>query len=142
DRVGVAAEHRDGRPLGRVAEAAEARDEIGVPLGAAELAVGGRAQPGRLLHRDGVPDRIVLGLGELVRGDGPSPAVGAGAEQRGRAEQAPDVVGAKRRCGTEGHGLSSVQNRLSGRPKWTRASSPAVARYWEAMCPWYMATSR
>jgi len=97
DRLSVAPEHGDGRPLRRVAQAAEARDEVGVPLGAAELAVGGRAQPGRLLHRDGVPDRIVLGLGELVRGDGPSPAVGAGAEQRGRAEQAPDVVGAERR---------------------------------------------
>ena len=38
--------------------------------------------------------------------------------------------------------MAPAQNRLSGRPKWTRARSPAVVRCWAAMCPWYMATSR
>ena len=35
-----------------------------------------------------------------------------------------------------------AQNRLSGRPKCTLASSPAVLRYWAEMWPWYMAVSR
>ena len=92
---------------GRLGDPVERVDEVHVPGGAAELAVGDRLQPGLLLHADDVPDRLVLGLREALVVE---PAGGvrlARLEQLGRPQQAADVVGAERRTGSLGHSLSS-----------------------------------
>jgi hypothetical protein len=65
--TGAEGVHRPER-LG-LAEAAKLPDEVGMPLGPAELAVGGGLEPGFLLHPDRGPDSFVFGLAELVRGD-------------------------------------------------------------------------
>ena len=78
-------------------DAAELVDEVHVPGGAAELAVGGHAQPDVLLHLHGFADRLVLDRTQLVAVDAPRGVVLAGLKQRRWAEQAAHVVGAKRR---------------------------------------------
>jgi hypothetical protein len=87
-------------------------DEVHVPRGAAELAVGGGLQPDVLLHPDDVADRVVLGRAQLRVVDAPIGVVGAGAQQPLWAEQAPDVVGAERRLGTRCGHLDVILRRL------------------------------
>jgi hypothetical protein len=78
-------------------DAAELVDEVHVPGSAAELAVGGGAQPGIFLHLHGFADRLVLDRAQLVTIDATRGVVITGLKQRRRAEQAADVVGAERR---------------------------------------------
>ena len=83
---------------------------------APELAVGHGPQADLLLHPDGVADRVVLDRAELLRGDAPRGRVLPRAQQRRRAEQAADVVGAERWLGADCHGHSSstaARRRLS-----------------------------
>src|SRR3989449_6750936 len=70
-------------------DAVEAGEEVDVPEGAAELAVGHRLQAGVFLHPHRFADAVVLDLLEL-RG-----FFCAGLLQRSRAQEAADMVGAK-----------------------------------------------
>ncbi len=69
-------------------------DEVHVPRAAAQLAVGGRLEPDVLLHPHDVADGGVLGSAEVLGVEATGRGVLAGLEQRRRAEQAPDVIGA------------------------------------------------
>ena len=71
-------------------------DEVHVPRAAAELAVGGRLEPDVLLHPHDVADGVVLDGAQLVGAEPTGGGVLAGLEQRRRAEQAADVIGAER----------------------------------------------
>src|SRR2546426_1290809 len=70
-------------------DAVEAGEEVDVPEGAAELAVGHRLQAGGFLHPHRFADAAVLDFPEL-RG-----FICAGLLQRSRAQKAADMVGAK-----------------------------------------------
>ena len=101
------------RPLGvaeldldvvlRRGDPAELVDEVHVPRGAAELAVGGRLQPDLLLLAHDVADRLVLDPLQLLGVDAPRLEVLARLQQRGRSQQAADVVGAEGWRGSRGH---------------------------------------
>jgi hypothetical protein len=84
----------------------EALEEIEVPEGAAELAVGDRLEPKLLLQLDRVADRLVLDPAQLLGGDGPGFPLVARVEQFLGAQQAADMVGAERRRGAGRHGGS------------------------------------
>jgi hypothetical protein len=91
--------HADPDLVVGLRDATELVDEVHVPRGATELPVRGRLQPDLLLHRDDVPDRGVL-LGTQPVGvecacREPLPR----GEERRRAQEAPDVVGAEWRFG-------------------------------------------
>ena len=86
-------------------DAAETPEEIEMPPGAAELAVGNRLEPGLLLLGDRALDLAVLDLGERVGVDLVARAFLARLLQCGGAQQTPDVVGAERRFGAL-HGRS------------------------------------
>src|SRR6266850_720260 len=90
-------------------DAVEAGEEVDVPEGAAELAIGDRLEAGGFLHRDRFADAVVLDLPEL-RG-----FFRAGLLQRGRAQQAADVVGAKR--WTHAESLQWESTQYSGNKK-------------------------
>ena len=81
-------------------DAVEAPQEIEMPPGAAEFAVGDGLQAGRFLLLDDVLDLAVLD--RLQRG-GVDLAFGAALArlfQRGRPQQAADMIGAERRLGS------------------------------------------
>ena len=59
--------------------------------------------PGVALERHDVADRGVLDLAQAVVVELAGPVPGAGVEEVGRPEQAPDVVGAERRKRSGGH---------------------------------------
>src|SRR3712207_5915408 len=96
-------------------------DEVHVPRGAAELAVGGGAQADVPLEPDDVGDRLVLDAAQLGRVDLPRRGPGPGVEQALRAQEAADVVGAERRSGRVSHVPSLVQ------PAGTRRSTAPVS---------------
>jgi hypothetical protein len=74
------------------------------PIGtAAKLPVGDDLEPGFLLHADRVAHAVVLYAGELVFADLAAGAAAEGLAQRRRAQQASDVVGAKRRTAVRTH---------------------------------------
>src|SRR5690606_12691122 len=56
---------RRGLPLARRREAAPVHYHLEPPAAPAELAVGSRAQPGFLLHRDGLANAVVLDRAQL-----------------------------------------------------------------------------
>jgi hypothetical protein len=58
----------DLQVLGCLRDTAEPVDEVHVPGGAAELAVGGRLQTDVSLHRDHIADRVVLDRAQLLVG--------------------------------------------------------------------------
>ena len=58
--VSVLVVELDGEMPGLLADAVDLVDEVHVPRGAAELAVGRRGQPDVLLPAHGVTDRLVL----------------------------------------------------------------------------------
>ena len=103
------------------------------------------AQADRLLHADGVADRVVLDRTELLRGDAPRGRLLPRAQQRRRAEQAADVVGAERWLGADCHGHSSS---TAGRAQAIAVLPDAVPRreperrfYIIAPRPWPASTS-
>ena len=75
--------------------AAELVDEVHVPGGAAELAVGRGLQPDLLLHGHDFADRLVLHRPQPIGVDAPGGVVLPGGQQLGRAQQAAHVVGAE-----------------------------------------------
>ena len=78
-------------------DAVERAEEIEMPPGAAELAVGHRLQPDRLLLRDDVADQPVLDGAKRVGADLALGPRGARLLELRRPQQAADLVGAKRR---------------------------------------------
>src|SRR6266850_601583 len=90
-------------------DAVEAGEEVDVPERAAELAIGDRLEAGGFLHRDRFADAVVLDLPELWG------FFRAGLLQRGRAQQAADVVGAKR--WTHAESLQWESTQYSGNKK-------------------------
>src|SRR5581483_3041890 len=82
-------------------------EKVVIPERAAELAVGDGFQPHVLLPPDGVGDLAVLDRLQLIGRDLVLLALGAGFLQRGRAQQAADVIGAERGLGAL-HGSSSL----------------------------------
>ena len=80
-------------------DAVEAPEEIEMPPGAAELAVGDRLQADLLLLLDDALDLAVLDRLERGGVDLALGALRARLLQRGRTQQAADMVGAERRLG-------------------------------------------
>jgi hypothetical protein len=87
-------------------DAGELAEKIVVPEGAAKFAVGDRRKSGLLLLANDRGDLAVLDRLELVGADLAALALRARVFERGRAQQAADVVGAERRLDA-GHGGSS-----------------------------------
>ncbi len=81
-------------------DAGQLAQEIGLPGLAAIFAVGDRLQPDRLLSGDQRGDLAILDLGERLRRNLAAPMFGARVLQRGRAEQAADMVSPERRTRT------------------------------------------
>jgi hypothetical protein len=100
--LGVAELHVQ-RVVDDLRDPVEPVDEVHVPGRAAQLAVGGRAQADVLLHAHDVTDGSVLGRAQLAVVDAPRRMVLTDAQQRGRPQEAADVVGAKRRCVAQRH---------------------------------------
>ncbi len=82
-------------------------DEVHVPRRAAELAVGGRLETELLLQGHGLADGRVLRGAQPLRVEDAVGEVLAGAHQRGRAQEAADVVGAERWALACGHAHES-----------------------------------
>src|SRR5215831_11327080 len=94
-------------------DAIELAEKVVVPEGAAELAVGHRSQPHLRLLFDDRGDLAVFDRAQLVSADLATLALGARVLQRGRTQQAADVVGAERWCGA-GHDLHPSPPRKRG----------------------------
>ncbi len=100
--LGVHAVELDRRRLDQI-DALQAPEEIEMPPGAAELAVGGELEADLFLLLDDLLDRAVFdrlqrGIVDLALG-----VLLARLLQRRRAQQAADVIGAERRLGALGH---------------------------------------
>src|SRR5262249_25604453 len=80
-------------------DSVERGEEIGLPGGAAVLAVGDRLEPGRLLLADQRDDLAVLDGAQRPGVDRAALALLPRLVQRRRAQQAADVVGAEGRLG-------------------------------------------
>jgi hypothetical protein len=78
------------------AEALDPLDEACPVGGAAELAVGGNLESDFLLHFDGVADALILHSGEFDVVDLMSMVAAKRLAERGRPQQAADMIGAKR----------------------------------------------
>jgi hypothetical protein len=87
-----------------------------VPGAATELAVGRRPQSDVLLHADDVEDRLVFDRAQLGVVDAPLGMVGARAQEPLWAQQATDVVGAKRGLGTVSGNALRLPDPRSGEP--------------------------
>ena len=81
-------------------DAVEPPQEVEMPPGAAEFAVGDRLQAGRFLLLDDVLDGAVLDRFEFGGADLAFGAALARCFQRGRPQQAADMIGAERRLGS------------------------------------------
>src|SRR5262249_24505088 len=128
--------------------AVEHAEEVEVPPGAAELAVGCKLKAELLLLLDDLFDLAVLDRLELGGGDGALFALGARLLERRRAQEAADMIGAERRFGSlhrsgslraidreQRHaGLGVVNHKttdeLSRRPRWDKSHHP-----WRATRP-------
>src|SRR5262249_32728073 len=73
--------------------------EIEVPPGTAELAVGRELQPDLLLFFDDLLDLAILDFTQVLGRDLARGALGTRLLERCRAQQAADMIGAKRRLG-------------------------------------------
>jgi hypothetical protein len=93
-------------------------DEVHVPRRAPELPVRRRLQSHPLLHRDDVPDRLVLGRTQCRDVDLPRRVRRTRRQQGRRAEQASDVVGPERRFGAGRHAGRLASRRRDHRPPW------------------------
>src|SRR5262245_12650534 len=96
----------------------EPLEEVEVPPGAAELAVGGELEPDLLLLPDHLLDLAVLDLLQLRGADLALLALAPRGLERRRAQQAAHVIGPERRLGSL-HGSSVIYC-----PSSTRSPSP------------------
>ena len=126
-RLGAARERSAGLATDRVGrDVAEAAVEIAVVGAAAKLAVGREPQPDPRLQIDRRGDRLVLASLQLLAADLAALISAPRVEQRRRAQQAADMLGAERRpqgrhrashCGTR---LSASARAAGLVPVWTR----------------------
>src|SRR5229473_6432348 len=93
----------DRQPLLRLGHSADLIDEIHVPRTAAELAVGYPLEADLLLHADRIANRCVLDAAQLFGREPPGLMLGSGPQQFRRAQQAADMIGAERGCGSTVH---------------------------------------
>src|SRR3954469_8730742 len=84
-------------------DAVERDQEVGLPGGAAILAVGDRLEPGSLLLLDQRLDLAILDRLQLLGRDLALFALAASILERGRTQQAADMIGAKGRLGSLRH---------------------------------------
>src|SRR5206468_5856189 len=89
--------------LGRGLHAVEAAQEVDVPPVASELAVGDRLKPDRLLECHGAPDRLILDRAQRGAVDLAARRTRSRLAELGRAQETPDVVGAKWRPRGDAH---------------------------------------
>ena len=82
------------------ADTVETAEEVEVPPGAAELAVGRHLEPDLLLFFDDPLDLAIFDRAQGIGGDLVALATRAGVLHRRRTQQAADVVGAERRRGS------------------------------------------
>ena len=70
--------------------------------------------------RTAVAHGVVLDRAQLVGLEAPVGVVGARLQERGRAQQAADVIGAERRLGTPGHRDAVLDSRVrfAREPRW------------------------
>src|SRR5215472_10575946 len=122
----------------------ELLEEIEVPEGAAELAVGRALEAHVLLQLHDLSDALVLDLAERCRVDLATLLLLARVQQAPRTEQAPDMIGSERRLSAAGHkqspGYRPSRDLSTGVPALTRVlpakaagvdpslSPPAVSR--------------
>src|SRR5580700_5233006 len=100
-----------------------------MPPFAAEFPIRDGEQADRFLPRDHVADRIVFVLLQLDRGDLLALALLAGRDERGRTQQAPDLVGAKGRKDVEFPAHEGAVNYARSVPgAWLRACRSRAAR--------------
>src|SRR5262249_58896947 len=78
-------------------------EKIEMPPRAAKLAVGGELEPDPLLLVDRCFDLAILDRAQRLGGDCVARALLARRLERRRAQQAADMIGAKRRTGALGH---------------------------------------
>ena len=108
-------------------------EEVEMPPGAAELAVGHRLQADRLLLRHHVADRPVLDLAELGRTDLPFGTRDPRLLQGGRTQQAADLIGAIGRSAR--HAGSVPVDAFSTRlPRQIRSAHHGAARRITQVC--------
>ena len=107
-------------------DAVEPEQEIGLPGGAAELAIGDGFEPDRLLLGDHRGDLAVLDGGELRGADLAALMPGARLLEGRRPQQAAHMIGAKRGLGSL-HGKTLVQN-----GQWRTGDSEC--RYPQELC--------
>ena len=126
-RAGLQALERDALLHHVALGAVETPEEVEVPPGAAELAVGNGLEPDLLLLLDRALDLAVLDRLERSRIDLAPGVFLAGLLQRSRTQQAADVVGAERRfCALHVRPFVVVINVISG--CHPRIRSPQVQR--------------
>ena len=132
------------RLVRHLAHPAELVDEVHVPRGPAELAVGGRLQSHLFLQLHHLADRLVLDAAQLRVVDLSRGVALARLQQLARAQQAADVIRAKRGCGAGGHGAedtvapaprarrpasySAAPSRLTRAPRRERVGRPRTLR--------------
>ena len=98
--AGLQALERDALLHDVALDAVETPEEIEVPPGAAELAVGDRLEPDLLLLLDDALDLAVLDRLELGGVISPLARCSRASFSAGRTQQAADVIGAERRLGS------------------------------------------
>src|SRR5439155_4207296 len=86
-------------------DAVERDQEVGLPGGAAILAIGDRLEAGRFLLLDQGLDLTILDRFQLLGRDLALLTLAARILERGRAQETADVVGAKGRLGSLRHGV-------------------------------------
>jgi hypothetical protein len=83
--------------------AGELLQEIDVEISATKLTVGDSFQTKIFLKSNDVPDRRIFDGTQLGTVDGTAPVTLAGIEERSGAQEAADVIGAKRGCAANSH---------------------------------------
>src|ERR1051326_98982 len=114
ERAGLVLELDMEAPV-RLGDTADLVEEIHVPGAAAELAVGDALEAELGLHRDRLFDAVILAAAQGLGCDPALLMLGPRRQKRLRAQQAADMIGAKRRTGII-HCASSTAIRLHKRP--------------------------
>ena len=129
DRAVGVPEPDHGALVGDPTDARDRVDEVHVPGGAAQLAVGRSPQADLRLHPDDVGDGLVLDGAQLRRVDLSGCEARAGGVQVRRPQETPDVVGTERWTGRVGHVHHSAAVPAVVQPVMSERSSARTARW-------------